>query len=773
VPICVQAGTQQGFLAVVPDDAGGAIAIWQDRRAGTYDLYAQRVDAQGNPLWTTNGVLVNNFAADQTDISAVADGEHGVFLCWQDARFGPTDIYAQRLNSAGTRLWTASGVVVSAASGDQQVPQMIADGQGGVIITWMDYRNGATADIYAQRLNSSGTAQWRAQGALVCSLTTTNQILPFLASDMAGGAIIVWDDYRNGANYDVYAQRILAGGTSSWTANGVAVCSASGDQLSPRIASDGANGAYVAWSDTRGASNDIYAQRISGSGSALWTANGIVVSDATGLQQSVRVVGEGRDGAFLAWDDTRNGSSNDDTYAQHLTEAGTALWADDGIPVCTATGQQWLSGMAGDGLGGLILFWDDTRVSSAERDVYTQRLDAAGSPQWGTNGVCVAGGPEMQASARPVADGTGGAIVFYLDRLSDPGTGDVYAKYVERFGHLGDPAPTITRVADVPNDQGGWVQVEWTASCLDTFPGLSVAQYTVWRRVPNPAPSLVTKFWPAGSFAVRPTDGRLCRTSVEGAQAVYWEQVGTQAARTLPGYSYVTATTSDSLPGSNPYTSFMVMAEEYGGIPFWMSAADSGYSMDNLAPPTPAPFTGTYASGTSYLQWGQSPASDFAEFRLYRGHESGFVPGAGNLVAAQASAGYVDAAGGPYFYKLCAVDLHGNVSGYAFLQPNGTTDVPGVVLPRELGLSAPAPNPLRVSTTMHLALPRDAHVSLAVFDQQGRRVRTLIEGSQPAGERAIVWDGCDDGGRLAPAGLYFVRLQCEGRSFTRRAAAVR
>jgi hypothetical protein len=133
----------------------------------------------------------------------------------------------------------------------------------------------------------------------------------------------------------------------------------------------------------------------------------------------------------------------------------------------------------------------------------------------------------------------------------------------------------------------------------------------------------------------------------------------------------------------------------------------------------------------------------------------------------------VDATGGSSFYRLCAVDVHGNQSAYVFLQPGGAAGMPGGALPCELALSAPAPNPLHGSSTMRLALPREAHVTLSVFDQQGRHVRTLVAGPQPAGEQRVNWDGRDHGGRGVASGIYFVRCEVEGRTLTRRIAAIR
>ncbi len=56
---------------------------------------------------------------------------------------------------------------------------------------------------------------------------------PTIVSDGAGGAIVTWKDHRSGTSYDIYAQRISAGGTVQWTANGVALCTATGDQSVP------------------------------------------------------------------------------------------------------------------------------------------------------------------------------------------------------------------------------------------------------------------------------------------------------------------------------------------------------------------------------------------------------------------------------------------------------------------------------------------------------------------------------------------------------------
>src|SRR5262249_28671246 len=99
--------------------------------------------------------------------------------------------------------------------------------------------------------------------------------------DGSGGALMVWGDLRNGGptNIDIYAQRVTAQGTiaGGCPSSGLAICTASGSQIRPVIVSDGAGGALIAWTDPRNASLDIYAMRVSGSGTfpGGWPANGV------------------------------------------------------------------------------------------------------------------------------------------------------------------------------------------------------------------------------------------------------------------------------------------------------------------------------------------------------------------------------------------------------------------------------------------------------------------------------------------------------------------
>lgn len=152
--ICQETG-DQFTPQITSDGSNGAILVWTDYRSGT-DLYAQRIDSNGNLLWTLNGVAICTADYNQSDPQLVNDGIDGAVIVWQDHRRQyEDDVYAQRINSGGDALWTTNGVEISVSDDDQSLPQLIFSLDYGAIITWEDNRGGEY-DIYASKVDSSG-----------------------------------------------------------------------------------------------------------------------------------------------------------------------------------------------------------------------------------------------------------------------------------------------------------------------------------------------------------------------------------------------------------------------------------------------------------------------------------------------------------------------------------------------------------------------------------------------------------------------------------------
>jgi len=199
----------QTLGGVAADGVGGAFLTWRDERTGV-DVYAQRMSEYGTPVWDVGGIEVQTSAYSP---SIIDDGDAGVILAWLDGRAGGRDIYAQRLDRFGNALWGTGGAPVCTYGDYMEAPDLVSDGAGGVVAVWEDNRPGTTlADIYAQRLDSDGNRLWDEDGIAI-STNPGPQEDCVATTDGEGGVIAAWRLGR-GENEegDVYAQRLERNG---------------------------------------------------------------------------------------------------------------------------------------------------------------------------------------------------------------------------------------------------------------------------------------------------------------------------------------------------------------------------------------------------------------------------------------------------------------------------------------------------------------------------------------------------------------------------------
>ena len=597
-PISAVVGDQYS-PQITSDGAGGAIITWADNRSGNYDIYAQRVNASGVVQWVANGVAICTATGDQYFPEIVSDGAGGAIITWEDWLLY---VHAQRVNASGAVQWVAGGIVLSTATGGQENSRITSDGAGGAIVTWQGF-SGSDFDLYAQRVDASGALRWTAAGVALCT-APGDQEHPAITSDGAGGAIVTWDD---SGDINIYAQRVNASGAVQWTAGGVALCAAAGPQQYPVIASDGAGGAIVAWMDGRDVGTwDIFAQRVDPSGAVQWIANGMPLCTAVGNQGSPVITSDDAGGAIVTWSDGRSGGGNGDIYAQRVNASGAVQWTVDGVPLCAATGDQELPGIVSDGAGGAVVAWTDGRSEDpVSYDIYAQGVNASGAVQWAANGValCTAAGDQYFSSM--VSDGAGGAIVAWGDNRS--GNFDIYAQRVCQ-----GVAPVATLLA---------------------------------------------------SFSARVE---------ESVVRVGWELSAPVAGLT-----------------------FDVLRS---------SAGPEGFEEISVAI--------------------ESNGNDFA---------------------------FADAACKPGSILRYRVDVTESGARRTLFETDAVA-IP--VVP--LTLYQNAPNPFNPTTTLRYYLPAACAVTLSIFDASGRLVVTLVDRErQEAGQHAGIWSGNDSRGRAVPSGVYF------------------
>ncbi len=117
---------------------------------------------------------------------------------------------------------------------------------------------------------------------------------------------------------------------------------------------------------------------------------------------------------------------------------------------------------------------------------------------------------------------------------------------------------------------------------------------------------------------------------------------------------------------------------------------------------------------------------------------------------------------GSYDFRLQQVDLDGSSS---LTDPVSVT----VEMQEALQLAAPAPNPVSQSASLSFAVKDEAETRVTLYNTLGQRVRTLYEGTPPAGEHQTTRLDASD----LPSGTYFLRLRADGQTETQRLTVVR
>ena len=160
------------------------LVAWSDDNSGNLDLFGARVDPSGTVLDPT-GINVSSASGDQ-DVPAVASNGTDFLVVWNDTRSGSTsDVYGSRVSGAGSVL-NAAGLLVSAASGDQSFPAVAWNGTS-YVVAWQDGRSGTSLDVYATRVSSGGVVT-DASGIPI-STATNDQSRPTVSvtgTDVAG-----------------------------------------------------------------------------------------------------------------------------------------------------------------------------------------------------------------------------------------------------------------------------------------------------------------------------------------------------------------------------------------------------------------------------------------------------------------------------------------------------------------------------------------------------------------------------------------------------------
>jgi hypothetical protein len=417
-------------------DGTNYLVVWQDGRAGfdDSDIYGARVSNDGVILDPT-GIPIFTASDWQSDLQVIFDCTN-YFVVWTDGS-GYIDIYGARVSTAGTVL-DPTGIPISTASGYKWNPQVAFDGTKYFIV-WEDYRNG-NSDIYGARVSTAGTVI--DPTGIAISTASYDQYSPKIVFG-GNNYFVIWQDYRNGVDNDIYGTRVSTTGTVL-DPSGIPISTAAYDQWNPQTVFDGTN-YFVLWEDGRnGIDSDIYSARVNTTGIVL-DPSGIPISNATNWQNYPKVVFSGTN-YFVVWEDYRSGVDKN-IYGTRVSTAGIVL-DPSGIPISTADYDQWNPQVVFDGTN-YVVVWEDLRDGDWDSDIYGAKVTSTGT----VTEFAISSLTGDQSSIA-LAKGSGNQVFVVWDGWTPtPYSSDrIWGKLI---GVSAQPSPGWTLMKPVPTDPSG------------------------------------------------------------------------------------------------------------------------------------------------------------------------------------------------------------------------------------------------------------------------------------------------------------------------------
>ncbi len=407
-PVDQLAGDDQ-YPKVVTDAAGNVFVGWIEWPAwGLNLMHVQKMDQEGNLLWGANGVPASPILGGVYESFAIVPDEAGgVYAVYRTPSidmnndgdisddgeyFGIYQLLVMRLDADGDPAWLAP-IRVADVDHDMSDPAAASDGEGGIIIGWLSdyyvwhvFRDPNVVVAAAQRIDAAGNRLWGAVGSLIFE---------------------PWDEF----------------GDTSFG-------SISGNTSPIGAVTDGAGGAFVAWSfydydDPDYTVAQVQVMRIDHNGNRLFGAYNTPGTFAGTVYQSnppdFKMVSDGMDGAILFWQS--NNWTDFNVHAQRVDNTATVVWQAGGLPICDVAGTQGSVigatergiDVVADGLGGAFFVWEDERLSHDYVTPYAQKVTPVGDIVWDEDGIPVPISRTFTQSAPRVGlDGQGGILVIWL-----------------------------------------------------------------------------------------------------------------------------------------------------------------------------------------------------------------------------------------------------------------------------------------------------------------------------------------------------------------------
>ena len=379
-------------------------------------------------IWQENGIPIRQGVHIEWQ-RTLCPGEPGnMIFVWSDTRYGSRNIFAQKVDSTGSLLWGTGGAAVTNLPGRQEDPVAITDGDGGAFIAWVDYRFDEEGDIFIQHINNQGNIMMDNNGEALARIDGKHLTIN-MCTDSLGGVFVTWQDKRNFLDDDIYGTHVSSSYEIIAPSSGVSIIQMNGNQGAKSLEYAGNNEATIIWSDTRsGSGNDIYCQKINMNMEKIFAEEGLEVSATSDLETTPRTTYMKNDTSFIIW---QAGTENTEIYFNLLTSDG--LVYTEPAQLCNYNSSKASPRVKRNQLGQVFVQWTDYRNNPTEGNHFYQRISTGGNISWDENGIQL----DFEGDERHArfSAGENGELFIYWERGTFPNV-DIMYQAIQSEGSL-------------------------------------------------------------------------------------------------------------------------------------------------------------------------------------------------------------------------------------------------------------------------------------------------------------------------------------------------
>lgn len=184
---------------IVVDDNDNFYITWEDEINGNKDIFLAKFDKDGQSLFAGKKINSDNSNLNQYNPVITFDGSDYLYLAWSDERNSQPDIYAQKIDKNGNIVWTTEDVKINDdtfSDAWRTNPAVAFSNDDTIYFSWEDDRND-NVDIYSTKFDSDGNKLWD-YDLIMHDNSSLSHKAPDVVVDSFGYGITAWEDNTDG-----------------------------------------------------------------------------------------------------------------------------------------------------------------------------------------------------------------------------------------------------------------------------------------------------------------------------------------------------------------------------------------------------------------------------------------------------------------------------------------------------------------------------------------------------------------------------------------------